>query len=164
MENNFIEHIKNTRELNKLIFLDDCNFAEITKKQYFNILAGETIINTLELSKGKDLYDFTLEELTNLIINYPTTNTDTKYFVKSIISRYFDYAINRGLITTGINLADLIDKKYLATSKNILEKNYMRLKDFYSYVNSLKATSNVDIMILVLLRYGVYRRRDCKCT
>ena len=66
MGTNVLNEIKKNNKLNvyqnnKLLFLEDNNFSENTNSQYFNILAGGTIINALELSKEKDLYDFNLE-------------------------------------------------------------------------------------------------------
>ena len=145
----------NVYQNNKLLFLEDNNFSENTNSQYFNILAGGTIINTLELSKEKDLYDFNLEELTDLISSYPTTNRNTKRFIKYVIGRYLDYAIERGLITTGINLTTLISDECFNVSDNILKNKYIELSDFYDELSTYKESTYVDLMILVLLRYGL---------
>ena len=75
----FIEDLKSSKlnkyQNNKLSFLEDVNYEENTFLKYWSILAGDNIINLLEQSKNKDLYEFSVDEIIDLLSSYPTANT-----------------------------------------------------------------------------------------
>ena len=120
MGTNILNEIKKNNKLNvyqnnKLLFLEDNNFSENTNSQYFNILAGGTIINALELSKEKDLYtikvygdlhyhnlidtrnNLTESQMQNSIFNlneYMNEASTVTYTFKTENDKYYFYSSN----------------------------------------------------------------------
>lgn len=156
----FIEDLKSSKlnkyQNNKLSFLEDVNYEENTFLKYWSILAGDNIINLLEQSKNKDLYEFSVGEIIDLLSSYPTANTRSLKQVFSIIGSYIEYATNiRGWNHTGINPCNAIDfSKDITINKIFIKNSYQTLDEFCYYLNSLTKTSCVDKCMLLLLRYG----------
>lgn len=156
----FIEDLKSSKlnkyQNNKLSFLEDMSYEENTFLKYWSILAGDNIINLLEQSKNKDLYEFSVDEIIELLSSYPTANTRSLNQVFSIIGSYIEYATNiRGWNHTGINPCNAIDfNKDIKINELYIKNSYQTLDEFYIYLNSLDKSSIVDKCMLLLLRYG----------
>lgn len=107
-----------------------------------------------ELSKNKDLYDFSETEIKDIIKYAPTINVSTKRTLFTTISKYIEWACEKGLNYVG-NPCDTIDiNELLDVNMKAVEKSYQSLDEFYKFINGLKC-SDIDRMLLVLLRYGV---------
>ena len=146
----------NKFQKNKLVFLEDMNYEENTFLKYWSTLAGDNIINLLELSKDKDLYEFSTDEIIDMLSSYPTASSRSLIQTLSICNRYSEYAIQRGWNHTGINNFDIVSlKDDVKLNKLYLKNTYQTLDEFYSFLNGLTKSSDVDKCILLLLRYGV---------
>lgn len=145
---------------NKLIFIEDLMFSNNTKERYWSILDSD-LITTSENNKDKDLYEFTSEEIIEVVSALPTTKIRTQKQVLSVINRYINHAIERGWLSTGINPCDIIKANDdIHSNKESLKRTYMNLDEFYNWIENLEA-SDVDIMLLVLLRYGCSMKEIC---
>ena len=145
---------------NKLIFIEDLMFSNNTKERYWSILDSD-LITTSENNKDKDLYEFTSDEIIEVVSALPTTKIRTQKQVLSVINRYINHAIERGWLSTGINPCDIIKANDdIHSNKESLKRTYMNLDEFYNWIEILEA-SDVDIMLLVLLRYGCTMKEIC---
>lgn len=145
---------------NKLIFIEDLMFSNNTKERYWSILDSD-LITTSENNKDKDLYEFTSEEIIEIVSALPTTKIRTQKQVLSVINRYINHAIERGWLSTGINPCDIIKANDdIHSNKESLKRTYMNLDEFYNWIENIEA-SDVDIMLLVLLRYGCTMKEIC---
>ena len=145
---------------NKLIFIEDLMFSNNTKERYWSILDSD-LITTSENNKDKDLYEFTSDEIIEVVSALPTTKIRTQKQVLSVINRYINHAIERGWLSTGINPCDIIKANDdIHSNKESLKRTYMNLDEFYNWIENLEA-SDVDIMLLVLLRYGCTMKEIC---
>ena len=145
---------------NKLIFIEDLMFSNNTKERYWSILDSD-LITTSENNKDKDLYEFTSDEIIEVVSALPTTKIRTQKQVLSVINRYINHAIERGWLSTGINPCDIIKANDdIHSNKESLKRTYMNLDEFYNWIENLEA-SDVDIMLLVLLRYGCSMKEIC---
>lgn len=145
---------------NKLIFIEDLMFSNNTKERYWSILDSD-LITTSENNKDKDLYEFTSDEIIEVVSALPTTKIRTQKQVLSVINRYINHAIERGWLSTGINPCDVIKANDdIHSNKESLKRTYMNLDEFYNWIENLEA-SDVDIMLLVLLRYGCSMKEIC---
>ena len=145
---------------NKLIFIEDLMFSNNTKERYWSILDSD-LITTSENNKDKDLYEFTSDEIIEVVSALPTTKIRTQKQVLSVINRYINHAIERGWLSTGINPCDIIKANDdIHSNKESLKRTYMNLDEFYNWIENIEA-SDVDIMLLVLLRYGCTMKEIC---
>ena len=139
------------RQKNKANWLEQSNYSANTKRSYWIALEN---IKYLEEAKDKDLYQFTKKEIEDLIKSKPTTRIGTKMTLFSIISMYINYCCERGLNPIGNPCDRIITSELFETNSVILEHNYLTLDKFYPMIDSLEI-SDIDKMLLTLLRYGV---------
>ena len=139
------------RQKNKANWLEQSNYSVNTKRSYWIALEN---IKYLEEAKDKDLYQFTKKEIEDLIKSKPTTRIGTKMTLFSIISMYINYCCERGLNPVGNPCDRIITSELFETNSVILEHNYLTLDKFYPMIDSLEI-SDIDKMLLTLLRYGV---------
>jgi integrase len=124
-------------------------YASSTKEAYW--LAFNLYINNFELELDKELRYFTKEDVI-MILNH-ISNNSLKSVKRSydIINLYMNY-ISR----TDDNFKNPCDeiniKEYINSKAN--KNKYESLQDFYDFILGLNC-SDVDRMILVLVRYGV---------
>lgn len=146
---------------NKRIFLEDGGYSDNTKQRYTTILmSNNSLVHLTELARNKDLYEFNKMEIITLIEAMISCRRTNQQQALAIINSYFNWAIERGLLTTGINPCE--DIKFWEDVNNnevIIQKSYSTLKEFYNYLDSLTKSSDIDKMLLLCLRYGV-RVRD----
>lgn len=127
-------------------------YSENTKRTYWLILNSR--VNQIEIHKNKDLYDWSKEEIIQLIKNTPTKSRNTKVVLYSIIVRYMEWVYKKG-IKSGDNPCNTIDPKELFTiSELAIRESYQTIQEFYDFILGLNC-SDVDRAMLTLLRYGV---------
>ena len=152
-------------------FLDDIDLNELdeyqkrkydwllnTGKSYNTIKAYWTQLNTkvhdIEVAKGKDLYQFTDEEIKNLIKNYSTLYILSKWNFYTIVNMYIQWTVDIGLNYVG-NPCDRINtSELIVINETALEETYQELDVFYNNILELEC-SDIDKMLMVLLRYNV---------
>lgn len=108
----------------------------------------------MEIYKNRDLYDFSKEEIVELVKNIQTKSHNTKVVLFSTISRYMEWVYKKG-IKIGNNPCDTIVPTELFTVNELaFKEQYIEISDFINFVYDLDC-SDVDRAMLTLLRYGV---------
>lgn len=124
-------------------------YSANTKEAYWSAL--NLYINNFELELNKELKNFTKEDIL-IVLDY-ISNNSLKSVKRSydIINLYMNYIIK--LDDNFKNPCDEIDiKEYINSKAN--KNKYQSLQEFYDFILGLNC-SDVDRMILVLVRYGV---------
>ena len=153
---------KTPYEINKNTFVNEMYKNKGTIEKSYNYFKNHTII--VEKIKDKDLMYFTVLELINLMNSLTTTSINTKKRIYDLIRTYLDWAVYKKYIPinnmNGLSKDDLckINKKmasYKYTDIKVLDK----LCD-----DAVKsgAISVIDIMPLIISRYGILGRRMSK--
>ena len=147
---------------NKINFIKERGYKEESSiKKYLYVILNENIA-LAEKNKDKDLYDFSTSEIVDLINNtFITVKTGVKNQNLNIIKTYIDWAIERGLLVTGINPCDSITDNDFKVSKKMAKNYYQTLDEFYDWLKELKC-SNVDKALITLVRYGVEIKETVK--
>ena len=147
---------------NKIHFIKERSYKEESSiKKYLYVILNENIV-LAEKNKDKDLYDFSTSEIIDLINNtFITVKTGVKNQNFNIIKTYIDWAIERGLLVTGINPCDSITDNDFKISEKMAKNYYQTLHEFYDWLKELKC-SNVDKALITLVRYGVEIKETVK--
>ena len=147
---------------NKINFIKEKGYDEESSiKKYLYVILNENIAFA-EKNKDKDLYDFSTSEIVDLVNNtFITVKTGVKNQNFNIIKAYIDYAIERGLLVTGINPCDSITDNDFKVSEKMAKDYYQTLDEFYSWLKELKC-SKVDKALITLVRYGVEIKETVK--
>ena len=147
---------------NKINFIKERGYKEESSiKKYLYVILNENIV-LAEKNKDKDLYDFSTSEIVDLINNtFITVKTGVKNQNFNIIKTYIDWAIERGLLVTGINPCDSITDNDFKISEKMAKNYYQTLDEFYDWLKELKC-SNVDKALITLVRYGVEIKETVK--
>jgi integrase len=150
----FLEGLKkeelNEYQNNKKIWLEESDYSEATNANYWRMLNSNVAFR--EKSEQKDLYEFTQSEIIEIINGITEKQQQRSMF--SIINSYMIWACERGFNYVG-NPCDTIDlQDIVSIDVEMKKQSYQTLDEFYKFINDLKC-SNVDKMLLILLRYGV---------
>lgn len=128
---------------------DNPNSKSVQKNLYVkNVLYYEKALN-------KFLYQFNMQELTNLIIAIPSTSEDLKDSIFGFCSQYLDWCVYKNLIS--FNIMNALDRKSLTeTSKNIAQRKIYAGDKFYKLLSELeKHTAVQNFISLVLAKIGL---------
>ena len=147
---------------NKINFIKERGYKEESSiKKYLYVILNENIA-LAEKNKDKDLYDFSTSEIVDLINNtFITVKTGVKNQNFNIIKTYIDWAIERGLLVTGINPCDSITDNDFKISEKMAKNYCQTLDEFYDWLEKLEC-SNVDKALITLVRYGVEIKETVK--
>lgn len=139
---------------NKINFIKEIDISDNSVIKYLYVLLNDTLVFA-EKNKDKDLYDFSTSEIIDLVNNmFITTKINVKTQNFNIIKSYVEWAVNRGLLVTGISPCDSITQNDLRVSEKLLESNYQTLDEYYDWLKELEC-SDVDKATITLLRYGI---------
>lgn len=128
---------------------DNPNSRSVQKNLYVkNVLYYEKALN-------KFLYQFNIQELTNLILAIPSTSDDLKDSIFGFCGQYLDWCVYRGVIS--FNIMNALDRKALTgTSKNIAQRKIFAGDKFYNLLSELeKHTAVQNFISLVLAKIGL---------
>lgn len=102
---------------------------------------------------GKDLYDFNMPEIEGFYFSMATRSLHSLRATNFLMMKYADYAIEKGLRQSNINIFKLITleqlKKYSATYKN----QYLTLEDVNEFMDYI--VNDVDVAIFRGLFEGI---------
>lgn len=144
----------------KLIFINSSeSYSKNTKQLYLRLFDNYT--HSLEVAKGKDLYDFDRMEIVHLIKSAPTTSKRTKKSLFSAINSYISWACDRGFNQVGnpcdtIKVTDILD-----LNEKALRESYYDLDFIYRYIELAYTTRSItgvlaqELIVLLLIRYGL---------
>ena len=132
------------------------NYPEATRSTYRNIFKK---ITPKEKELEKDVYQFNLEELDDLLYSFGTTSAQYISTVLAVMSKYIDFCLQEGYVgnPTKINYAKLVNPKLenLKKYEHGLDKKYRYITkdDLHNIINM--CTNAQDAVIFALLFEGV---------
>lgn len=143
------------RELigNKLSFLNDTYSNENTRKAYLSLY--KNVILEDELSRGKDLMHFTIQELKDGMLSMVNNKQSSKGSIASIVTKYLDYCVNKGYILTN-NMKSLSINDLKKENKRFILNDVVNLNKFYKWLTELEIKHDLYITLpLLFARYGI---------
>ena len=148
---NFIQ-MPNDFQLNKLIFFKDYNYADNTKKLYWNLYL--LYISDLELKYDRDLYNLSQQEIKYFIDSIKEKSKNTIDQTNSFINRYLEW------YCTYYNAEEKSFKLYSKKQKVSDNLWYISKKDFFKICNKMLANNTLitNIIPLIFARYGILGR------
>lgn len=146
---------KTTFEINKNTFIKDIYDNIDTMKASYNTLKKNVV--SLEIVKNKDLMNFSIEELINLMQTLPTASVNTKNRLYDLIDIYLDWCVDKGYI--GLNGMKGLSKEELCKVNKLMINNKLISKEELFKLCELSInTGEVTVMEcipLIIARYGM---------
>lgn len=143
-------------QMNKYNWLKNSTYSFNSKKNFWLIM--KNYVSLYEERKRRDLYDFSSEDIKELINFINTTNNSTKKSVFSCIKLYIKWSIENGITSNTKNPCDEVYMdEILNFNKETIRETYQTLDEFYDWLDGIKA-NDIEKMAIVLFRYGV----ECK--
>ena len=133
--------------------MESKDLSEITIQNYWTMLENNSV-NILELSKGRDLWTFSKPEIVEILNYAPTIQKSVKQSLNSVMSKYNQWAIERGFNLTGENSCTQITSSDIKINKKAFDMSYITLDEFYDFLDTLRGSYN-EKLILIMARYGV---------
>ena len=138
---------------NKKIFLNDTYSNENTRKAYLSLY--KNVILEDELSRGKDLMHFTIQELKDGMLSMVNNKQSSKGSIASIMTKYLDYCVNKGYILTN-NMKSLSINDLKKENKRFILNDVVNLNKFYKWLTELEIKHDLYITLpLLFARYGI---------
>lgn len=127
---------------------------ENTRKYYESILAKVAEYEAVEYEK--DVYNFTLKELKDLLAAMGSRSSSSLSSIKSVITKYIQWAIDEGLTKSNIDLTDLINKQDIDENVNMvaIKNQYLIDETELDFIGSFCVNAQ-DAVIFRLLYEGV---------
>lgn len=150
---NFLINRANEYEKNADLFINSIYDNKNSKIVQYNLWKQN--IKYIEEAKQKPLYEFNINEIRQLLESIPSIKYSVKHSVYSYCNLYFEFCINRGLISInpiqGLNKDDVLILNKKATKINLISD-----KDFYNLLIKLENNCEVkDFISLVLAKNGI---------
>lgn len=121
-------------------FLKESDYSEDTKKYMRYILFNEDLVFKLEKKYNKDLCQFNLEEIKNVLGSFKSLSVDSVRKNRTVISKYIEYARLKNYISSNINFAQEITEDDL---NNLIYK----IAAEYKYITEEELEDICDICI-----------------
>lgn len=138
---------------NKYDWLVNSNYSINSKKSFWSLF--QSYVKLYENAKQKDIFNFTSEEIKNLINSNNILSASVKKTLHSCIKKYIDYAIDNNLTNNKENPCKKVNiKEIIDFNKKSVKEQYQPLNDFYRWLDTLYA-SDIDKMAIIMLRYGI---------
>lgn len=138
---------------NKKNFLNDTYSNENTRKAYLSLY--KNVILEDELSRGKDLMHFTIQELKDGMLSMVNNKQSSKGSIASIVTKYLDYCVNKGYILTN-NMKSLSINDLKKENKRFILNDVVNLNKFYKWLTELEIKHDLYITLpLLFARYGI---------
>lgn len=152
---NLLEFMKrenhNTFQMHKIRWLEtNKEYSNATKRTYW-VLMNRNVC-PIEKKKHKDLYEFTNEEIEDILKKSNSIKTMTT--LKSVILNYINWAVEKGYKIKQNPDGTLDKSKYFKTFQAEPAIKYKTLDEFYEMIEKMKC-SDIDKILLLLARYGV---------
>lgn len=140
-------------ETNKETFLNELYDNPNTKEVYYDLWMS--CIKFIEENKQKDLYNFTSDEIEGIIKTVPTTSSDRRSNVFSLINLYCEWAVSKGLIN--VNPCIAIDRQEIVKiNHKSIKKKMMSLNEAYRLCQRLSSYGSIfQYLPIILARYGI---------
>lgn len=140
-------------QLNKIQMLNEKYKNKKTQITYFTIY--QTNIHYLETEKGKDLMQFSTEELELLLNSLVLSYNTVKQNILSFMKMYFMWGISYGYVEKN-PCTDIKINKVKENNKMFLEDKVYGKSKFYEIIKEMEKNTKIpNIIPLVLARYGI---------
>lgn len=126
------------------------------KTQYYmRYIIYADVLKIIEDKKNKDLYQFSRDELLQLIGELNPSSLQAAITQLSVIRKYISFAMANGYLTTGINFANLITQEDLSgfINNRAIELKHLTKEEITGIANTLN--NSVDSAFIMLLFEGI---------
>lgn len=151
---NFLDTLKveelNEYQKNKRMWLIESNYSNKSNKTFWRMMNSNILFR--EKANERDLYDFNKKEIVDIIKGI--TKKQHKQSMFSAINSYMKWACDRQYNRIGNPCEDININELAVVDEELEKETYQTKNEFYEFLEELKC-SDVDKMLLVLLRYGV---------
>jgi integrase len=144
----------NRFDINKNTFINETQTEMSAKINIWSFWKAN--IRYIEILKNKDLYEFSTQEIINILDTLPTSSWSRKSFALTFINQYCEWACSvKGLINVNPCLG--IDKDEVTkVNRTALENKIISLKEFYQIIKEIAyKTTWQNVAPLLLARYGI---------
>lgn len=141
----------------KLEFLFENYSNKKTIHTYWNLFKERIL--PVELDYGKDLYEFSKDEIEQMMLSNTTSSKRVKNSIGTLASLYIDWAIKIKKFKNGINpFEELNFQELLKVNKKVLKDEYISWDEMFNMAEraKIKGMSYQDICVLLLSRAGLY--------
>ena len=105
----------------------------------------------LERYYNKDVCNFTLSEIKNLLLTLNSTSVEYLRVVTSVLRKYTEFMMINNMSIDNLNHYDLVDTNVLMScvNKQVIENKYISREQLLSYINNLPNPSDAWCMLAI---------------
>ena len=137
-------------EQQKQIYFDEIYKNNNSKATIYNIYK-KNILNW-ELILNKDLYEFDIAQLDELISSIPSSSIHIKASVYSFCNQYLNYCISKRIISMN-NIKALDRKLYCEISQKLASSRLISYKQFWDMIQSMEIHTNIQNIVPIVMSY-----------
>ena len=137
-------------EQQKQIYFDEIYKNNNSKATIYNIYK-KNILNW-ELILNKDLYEFDIAQLDELISSIPSSSIHIKASVYSFCNQYLNYCISKRIISMN-NIKALDRNTYTEISQKLASSRLISYKNFWDMVKVMEVHTGIQNIIPIVMAY-----------
>ena len=137
-------------EQQKQIYFDEIYKNNNSKATIYNIYK-KNILNW-ELILNKDLYEFDIAQLDELISSIPSSSIHIKASVYSFCNQYLNYCISKRIISMN-NIKALDRNLYCEISQKLASSRLISYKQFWDIVQLMEIHTNIQNIVPIVMSY-----------
>ena len=146
-------------EQQKQIYFDEIYKNNNSKATIYNIYK-KNILNW-ELILNKDLYEFDIAQLDELINSIPSSSIHIKASVYSFCNQYLNYCISKRIISMN-NIKALPRNTYTEISQKLASSRLISYKQFWDMVKLMEVHTDIQNIIPIVMAYYCISGDDMK--
>ena len=137
-------------EQQKQIYFDEIYKNNNSKATIYNIYK-KNILNW-ELILNKDLYEFDIAQLDELISSIPSSSIHIKASVYSFCNQYLNYCISKRIISMN-NIKALDRDTYTEISQKLASSKLISYKQFWDMIQLMEVHTDIQNIIPIVMAY-----------
>ena len=137
-------------EQQKQIYFDEIYKNNNSKVTIYNIYK-KNILNW-ELILNKDLYEFDIAQLDELISSIPSSSIHIKASVYSFCNQYLNYCISKRIISMN-NIKSLPRETYCEISQKLASSKLISYKQFWDMIQLMEVHTDTQNIIPIVMAY-----------
>ena len=137
-------------EQQKQIYFDEIYKNNSSKATIYNIYK-KNILNW-ELILNKDLYEFDIAQLDELISSIPSSSIHIKASVYSFCNQYLNYCISKRIISMN-NIKALDRNLYCEISQKLASSKLISYKQFWDMIQLMEVHTDIQNIIPIVMAY-----------
>ena len=146
-------------EQQKQIYFDEIYKNNNSKATIYNIYK-KNILNW-ELILNKDLYEFDIAQLDELISSIPSSSIHIKASVYSFCNQYLNYCISKRIISMN-NIKALPRDTYTEISQKLASSKLISYKQFWDMIQLMEIHTDIQNIIPIVMAYYCISGDDMK--